>query len=78
MNKSVVLSWVLKISALLFFILMLVGVVGILVSKEPAPPQFRTQAILNLLTTGYLVSLVVFSLGEIVRMLGDVSGTPKA
>lgn len=78
MNKSNVLSWVLKISALLFFILMLVGVVGILVSKEPAPPQFRTQAILNLLTTGYLVSLVVFSLGEIVRMLGISSETPKA
>lgn len=78
MNKSIVLSWVLKISALLFFILMLVGVVGILVSKEPAPPQFRTQAILNLLTTGYLVSLVVFSLGEIVRMIGACSATPKA
>ncbi len=78
MNKSGILSWVLKISALLFLILMMVGVVGILVSKEPAPPQFRTQAVLNLLTTGYLVSLVVFSLGEIVRILGTLANTPKS
>ena len=79
MNKGAnILSWVLKISAGFFFILVLIGVVGILISREPAPPQFRTQAILQLLTNGYTTSLVMFSLGEIIRMLGVVSATPQS
>jgi uncharacterized membrane protein len=70
MNKAVLLSWVLKISAFLFFVLMMVGIAGIAVSKEPAPPGAKTQAIMQLATNGYLIGLVIFSLGEIVDLLG--------
>ena len=63
-----VLSVVLKVLACLMLILMLTSVVGMLVSRDAANP-FPAPAVLNMVFSGILAFLLLYSFGEVIRLL---------
>lgn len=62
------LSVALKVYALLVLVLMAIGLVGLKFAKDTLPGQ-PAQAALNILFSGSLVVIVLYSLSEIIRLL---------
>jgi len=64
-----ILSMVFKVLAWVVLLLMLVGLVGTLVaSRNPASPV-PTPMILNMAFSGVLAFLMLFTFGEVIRLL---------
>ena len=62
-----IFSTAFKVIAGLVLLLVLIGVVGILVARDP---QINIpQVVLNMLFSGLMGFLIMFSLGEIIRLL---------
>lgn len=57
-----------KVLACLMGVLMLTGVVGIVMSREPSAP-FPAPIILNMLFSGILAFLLLYAFGEVIRLL---------
>ena len=65
-----ILSGIFKVLAFLVLILMLIGLVGTLVAagKDPAS-RVPPPVILNMVFSGILAFLMLFALGEVIRLL---------
>ena len=63
-----ILSVALKVYAFLTLVLMAVGLVGIFMAGEAVGAQ-KSQIILNMVLGGTLFFLVLYSLGDLIRLL---------
>ena len=63
-----VLSVVFKVLASVVFVLMLIGVVGMVMSREPSTP-FPVPLVLNMVFSGLLAFLLLYAFGEVIRLL---------
>lgn len=63
-----ILSMALKVYAFLTLVLLAVGLVGLFMAGEAVGPQ-KFQIILNMVLGGTLFFLVLYSLGDLIRLL---------
>ena len=63
-----VLSVIFKVVACLMLVLMLTGVVGLVMARDPAAP-FPGGIVLNMVFSGLLAFLLLYAFGEVIRLL---------
>ena len=63
------LSILFKVISFLVFVLMLIGVVGMLVANRHQATPIPMQVILNTAFSGILAFLMLFTAGEVIRLL---------
>ena len=72
-----ILSVVFKVLAFVFLILVLIAVVGILVAPAEVGTPPRLPMIMNMVFSGLLAFLTLFTLGEIIRLLLVIEAQTK-
>lgn len=63
-----ILSVAFKVLACVVLVLMLTGVVGIAMSRDPSSP-FPVPLVLNMVFSGVLAFLMMVAFGEVIRLL---------
>lgn len=71
------LSVVFKVLAFFVFILMLVGLVGTIVAARNAQAAAPLPVILNMIFSGILAFLMLFSFGEVIRVLLTIEANTR-
>ena len=62
-----ILSVVFKVLAFVVLVLMLTGVVGLVVGRDPSVPLI--PLVLNMVFSGVLAFLMMYAFGEVIRLL---------
>lgn len=63
-----ILSVVFKVLAFVVLVLMLIGAVGIAMSRDPSSP-FPMPLVLNMVFNGLIAFLMMVAFGEVIRLL---------
>ena len=71
------LSVVFKVLACIVFVLMMIGVVGTVVSSKNQATPVPTPLILNMAFSGLLAFLMLFTFGEIIRILMTIEAQTR-
>ena len=71
------LSVVFKVLACAVFVLMMVGLVGTVVSSKSQTTPVPMPMILNMAFSGILAFLMLFTLGEVIRILVAIEGQTR-